>query len=440
MAYFRTYGMQWLDEIPAGVRLVMVFGAVLVLMRKKVSLGNSFLFGALGVSTLFAMPPTVIAGSLFRSATDPKTVGLALVVALILVLSNAMESSGQMRRMLDRFQGLVANPRLNLIVFPALIGLLPMPGGAVFSAPLVRAIGQRSGFDSARLSFVNYWFRHLWEYWWPLYPCVLLTTALAELNLWLLAAVTAPVTLLAVALGYFSLRDLKPAEAFAPLNREQRRRRTAGFLREMTPIITAIGLGLISGVVLSTYLPNLSIARELGLIAALCVAVGVVWRGNSFSRAAMVQNLRNPQIFQMAYLIAAILIFKGILEESGAVNTVSRELLSANVPLVLIAVLLPLLVGVITGLAVAFAGIALPIVIPLIEASPDAGATLPYVTVILISGMVGVLLSPLHLCLLLSNQFFGVSMGAVYRCFVHLCLVIVLYAVGLFFVLQWVYK
>ncbi|MBN1654554.1 MAG: DUF401 family protein [Deltaproteobacteria bacterium] len=432
--------MQWLDEIPAVVRLVVVFGAILILMRKKISLGNSFVLGSLGASALFAMPPPAIARSLFSSATDPETICLALVVALILVLSNAMESSGQMRRMLDQFQGLVANPRLNLIVFPALIGLLPMPGGAVFSAPLVRAIGRRSGLDGARLSFVNYWFRHLWEYWWPLYPGVLLTTALAGLNLWRLAAVTAPVTLLAVALGYFSLRDLRPAEAFAPLNREQRRRRVAGLLREMTPVLTAIGLGLISGVILSAYLPDLSIARELGLIAALFVAVGVVWRSNRFSRTAMVENLRNPQIYEMAYLIAAILIFKDILEKSGAVKAVSGELVSANVPLVLIAVVLPVLVGLITGLAAAFAGIAIPIVIPLVEASPDAGATLPYVTLILISGMVGVLLSPLHLCLLLSNQFFGVSLGAVYRHFVHLCLVIVLYAVGLFFVLQWIYK
>jgi len=431
--------MHWFVEISAFVRLAVVFAVVLVMIHKKVSLGNSFLLGALGLSVMFGMPPRAVAGSILRSATDPKMVCLALVVALILVLSKAMESSGQMRRMLDRFQGLLASQRLNLIVFPALIGLLPMPGGAVFSAPLVRAVGKHSGLDGARLSFVNYWFRHIWEYWWPLYPCVLLTTVLADVDLSLLVAVTAPVTPFAVALGTFSLRDLQRAENHAPLDRQKRRVRIAGFLEEMTPILIAIGLGLALGMVLSIGLPKLSVARELGLIAALCIAVAVVWRRNAFSRAAIVENLKNPQIYQMSYLIGAILIFKGVLQDSGAVNSVSNELISANVPLVLIAVLLPLIVGLITGIAVAFAGIAIPILIPLIETSPEAGATLPYVTVILISGMVGVLLSPLHLCLLLSNEFFAAPMGAVYRHFFHLCLILALYAVGLFFVLQHIF-
>jgi hypothetical protein len=268
---------------------------------------------------------------------------------------------------------------------------------------------------------------------------VLLTTVLADVDLSLLIAITAPVTPFAVSLGIFSLRDLQGAENHAPLDRQKRRVRVAGFLEEMTPILIAIGLGLALGVVLSTGLPKLSVARELGLIAALCVAVGVVWRRNAFSRAAIIENLKNPQIYQMAYLIGAILIFKGVLQDSGAVNSVSQELISANVPLVLIAVLLPLTVGLITGIAVAFAGIAIPILIPLIETSPEAGATLPYVAVILISGMVGVLLSPLHLCLLLSNEFFAAPMGAVYRHFFPLCLILALYAVGLFFVLQHIF-
>ena len=56
------------------------------------------MLGGMVLSALFAMAPAAIAGSLLHSVTDPKTICLALVVALILVLSNAMESSGQMRR------------------------------------------------------------------------------------------------------------------------------------------------------------------------------------------------------------------------------------------------------------------------------------------------------------------------------------------------------
>ena len=60
-----------------------------------------------------------------------------------------------MQRLLEHFQGLLRNAGLNLVVFPALIGLLPMPGGAIFSAPMVKNIGQRHALSGDRLSFIN---------------------------------------------------------------------------------------------------------------------------------------------------------------------------------------------------------------------------------------------------------------------------------------------
>ncbi len=60
-----------------------------------------------------------------------------------------------MNRLLDTFRGLVRRPSLNLIVFHALIGLLPMPGGAIFSAPMVKNFGHRHLLKDDQLSYVN---------------------------------------------------------------------------------------------------------------------------------------------------------------------------------------------------------------------------------------------------------------------------------------------
>ena len=131
--------MSVLQHIPAMVRVLMVFILVLLLIRKKLSLGNAFLLGAVALSLLFGLHPAAMVGSMAQSIVYPKTSSLALIVALILVLSNSMELSGQMQRLLNNFKGLITNIRINLIVFPALIGLLPMPGGAVFSSPTQRS-------------------------------------------------------------------------------------------------------------------------------------------------------------------------------------------------------------------------------------------------------------------------------------------------------------
>ena len=194
--------MTLLEHIPAIIKMIMVFFLVLACIRKKLSLGNSFLLGTLFLSLLFGLKPQATIASILTSITDPKTLSIAAVVSLILILSSSMELAGQMQRMLKNFQGLVSSPRLNLVIFPALIGLLPMPGGAVFSAPMVKELGIRSKFSESQLSFINYWFRHIWEHWWPLYPGILLTTVITEISLLAIIAVMCPFTVVAVWLGY----------------------------------------------------------------------------------------------------------------------------------------------------------------------------------------------------------------------------------------------
>jgi len=183
------------------VRILIVFVLVLISISKNVSLGNAFLLGAILIGVLFGLTPGAMLLSAAGSIVMPKTLSLAIVVTLILVLSSSMEQGGHMERLLNNFRGLVKNPRLNLAMFPALIGLLPMPGGAVFSAPMVKELGNKSRLRPDQLSFINYWYRHIWEYWWPLYPGILLAVTLTDMDLWTIMMVMCPFTIIAFSLG-----------------------------------------------------------------------------------------------------------------------------------------------------------------------------------------------------------------------------------------------
>jgi integral membrane protein (TIGR00529 family) len=323
-----------------------------------------------------------------------------------------MELAGQMQRMLKNFQGLVSSPRLNLVIFPALIGLLPMPGGAVFSAPMVKELGMRSKLSEAQLSFVNYWFRHIWEYWWPLYPGILLTTVITEISLVAIIAVMCPFTAFALWLGY---RALKGPGSLTASHNKNPRPRLWPFIKELVPILVVIFPGLGMGVLFSKLFPAFSISKEIGLILALCMAIAWVWYQNKTPKKKILATLANPQLLNMMYMIVGILIFKGILTDSQAAAAISQELAHMHIPLVLIAVLLPLLVGVSGGIVIAYVGSTLPILVPMILSMGEAPFLPAYVMLILVSGFMGVMLSPMHLCLLLTNQYFGVSLGSVYR-------------------------
>jgi integral membrane protein (TIGR00529 family) len=401
-----------LNMIPAVLRVMVVFVLVLLAIKCKWSLGNTFLGATVALGLVFGMPPAAILRSVGVSLIHPKTLSLSIVVSLILVLSHSLEKAGQMGRLLDGFKGLIRRPQVNMVIFPALIGLLPMPGGAIFSAPMVKNLGQTHGLSAPQLSYINYWYRHIWEYWWPLYPGILLTTAMASIDLWRLVFVTLPLTLVVVLAGYWPLRGAMAAP------RAGTGRTAAGpFLKELAPILFVIVFGLAVGQLFSVRFSGAlqSVAKELGLILALLLAIVWVWRRNHMDSGQCWGIVRQPAMLNMIYMVAAILLFKGILEDSGAVMQMSQEMLRWHFALVPIAIVLPFLVGMVAGITIAFVGATFPILISLIQSMGQANLILPYMMLALASGFAGVLLSPLHLCLQLSNSYFHASMGPVYR-------------------------
>jgi integral membrane protein (TIGR00529 family) len=401
----------FIETLPATLRILLVFVLILFVIKRNWDLGHAFLMGAVSLGLIFGMGPLSIARSSLASALLPKTLSLTVVVSLILVLSHSLERTGQMGRLLEAYQGLVRWPTLNLVVFPALIGLLPMPGGAIFSAPMVKTLGRSHAMTSATLSYINYWYRHIWEYWWPLYPGILLTTALADIDLWHLVFFTLPLTLVAVAAGYWPLRGMG-------LTATHHGHRPVGpLLKELVPIMIVIVGGLSLGEVLFDLLPGgaRSLAKEGGLIAALLVGIGWVWHVNHVPAKSRWAIVVQPALLKMIYMVTAILVFKGILEDSGAVALLSREILHWQIPLMAVAVILPFIVGIVAGITIAFVGTTFPILITLVHTLGQGHLMLPYLALALVSGFTGVLLSPLHLCLLLSNAYFETSLLPVYR-------------------------
>ncbi|MBN2254226.1 MAG: DUF401 family protein [Deltaproteobacteria bacterium] len=428
--------MSVLAHVPAVIRLAFIFIFILICIRKKISLGNAFMVGAIALGMVFGLGPTDIAKGVLSSALYPKTVALALIVSLILVMSDSMEAGGQMKRLLDNFQGMISAPHINLVVFPALIGLLPMPGGAVFSAPMVKELGERSNLGPDRLSYINYWFRHIWEYWWPLYPGVLLAITLAEVNLWTFVCVMFPLTLASFLFGYLPVRDMKNA----PLAQgEHPSPPLAPFLKELVPILIVIILGLGIGSLISYTVPSSTIAKEIGLIVALCMAIGWIWQSNHFTLRQIRDRITSPHILNMVYMVAAIFIFKGLMESSNAVGTIHREFTMLHVPLVLITIMLPFLVGSIVGITVAFVGSTFPILLPLIHGSGEGQFAMAYIMLALASGFIGVLVSPLHLCLLLSNKYFGANLSSVYRLLLGPCICFFCTSLIWFGIIRWMY-
>ena len=95
--------MSFISIIPAFIRILIVFAVILFSIRRKLALGHCFSLGAFLLGLLFGMDPLAILKTAALAIVHPKTLSLAIVVSLILVLSHSLEAAGQMQRLLNRF-------------------------------------------------------------------------------------------------------------------------------------------------------------------------------------------------------------------------------------------------------------------------------------------------------------------------------------------------
>ncbi|NTV55952.1 MAG: DUF401 family protein, partial [Deltaproteobacteria bacterium] len=155
--------------IPVLFKVFIIFGLILFLHRLRLHLSLSLFVGSLVLAFWMGLGVYPLCGVILASATSVQTIGILLIVWLIMVMSKIMKEAGQMERLVSSFSRLSGDPRTVGSVMTALIGLLPMPGGALFSAPMVDASLATLPVNKEQKTIINYWFRHIWEYWWPIF-------------------------------------------------------------------------------------------------------------------------------------------------------------------------------------------------------------------------------------------------------------------------------
>jgi hypothetical protein len=118
---------------------------------------------------------------------------------------------------------------------------------------------------------------------------------------------------------------------------------------------------------------------------------------------------------RIVVLVIGVMIFQHVLGKVDAAPRIARELKDLHVPPVAVVAVLPFIAGMVTGIAIGFVGASFPIVLGVVASMGDHVSIRPYVALAYAFGHIGQMLSPLHLCQVLSNQYFRVGFGPVYR-------------------------
>ncbi|MCJ2165036.1 MULTISPECIES: DUF401 family protein [unclassified Pseudodesulfovibrio] len=414
------------------LKVLFAFLLMLTGMRLKAGLAPSILAGGAAMGLLFGLGPLPIFETGIMALTQEKFIFLAAIVGLILILSDAMERSGQSRRLMEALSGFLTSPRLRLIFFPALIGLLPMPGGAVFSAPMVKTVSQGMKIRNSDRAVLNYWFRHVWELVWPLYPGIILTLALADIQIVDLIAYTWPGTPIMLVAGWiFFLRPgVLGAKDLVIPDLPVTRSKSAAF-KEGLPLLTAIVGAIGLETTIAAFAP--SIPFELGVVAALGASVICVMLQNTqLGLKFLKEVLAKKSLWSMLFVIVAIFVFKDVMQAAGVVDEMAR-VAGGEAALFASAAFLPFLVGMVAGINVAFVGATFPLLLGVLSSLGMQDQMIPYLVLATFCGFTGVMISPLHICFILTCEYFQCDMARTWRKLVAPCLVFLGSGIGLFF-------
>jgi len=376
------------------IKLLLIIVVIIFLIRKKWKLEYIMFLASLLIGVFFNLSPIQIGKNFILALIDPMTLKLIGIIILVYILSGVLRKIENLKDLADSLQELFKDYRLTLAFIPALLGLIPMPAGAMFSAPMVKEVGDRVGLTPEEDTFVNYWFRHIWEFAWPLMPAIILFAGLLKVEIRKVILVQFPLTITAAIVGFiWEYKNLK---------------KNVVSTSKKDIFLNLKKLFLCVWPILFIIILVLGIKIDL-LFSLLIVILSLIFLNiKKLSLKTLKEIIRNDIDLNVLILIVSIMIFKRILQVSGGIEIIPEVFAKLGVHPFII----PFFIAMITGISSAAIGIGLPILLPIIV----QGEVNLYYAMLAYTGVImGIMLSPVHLCLVVTKNYFKSDLNQIYK-------------------------
>jgi len=368
----------------AGV--IAAFAMIFILRARNVQFYVAITVAAIIIGLTSGGPPSMVFEVLLKTLTEPSTWTLCVAVALISVLGYALKETGLMVRFIEGLSTVLPGSVL-LATIPALFGFLSMPGGALMSAPFIEPEADRLGLKPEHKTYYNVWFRHLLYWTNPLSSSTIMAVTLSgfPVNTWL--RVQSPLFFVMVAIGLIVGRRF-----IAVKKKGGRGSLDLGAMKGVVPILLAVGLTLY----------GLPVWMSLVVGIAATFALGRVGPRDA---ARMAVGGFSPEIVLSA---ASMLYLRDMILASGSMTRVFDVVIASGVPVLAVAIVIPIMIGAVSSSPSMGVGIGFPILLPLFGAP-----NIHYASIVFLGITCTYIASPIHLCTVLTNAYFKSDMNKV---------------------------
>ena len=396
-----------------GVLVALLFVVAAIRSRKKtIEFGPALIIGSLIVG-VFALdhirvsdiPRAFIEASVYSFRSHrivTNTAELALLMTLIFVLARAMQETGAIARLIDSLRTIFSKGG-TLGIVPAVYGMMPVIGGALLSAPMIDEEGNKYLLNSRQKNFLNMWFRHIWLSVYPVSAAMILICSkkFSDIDIFRLISINIPAFIAYIVIGVVMLKRMVRK---APVQPVSTRRDYRGLQYLLPPVFPLLLYGMIHGA---------GISQTQAFTAGTVVGICLVYLMTDIPAGDYLRILSKVLNFKIAGIIFGVMIFREMFEVSGANVAIVEMTKQIHIPSVAMVVLVPMSISMVTGYNLGSITLSYFLLKPLF---PLIGADLvPVTSLIFMSAQAGYLISPVHMCNILSSEYLHTDIIRTYR-------------------------
>lgn len=373
------------------VFLVVIAAMILivVLLRFKVLIGPAILSGGLLIWLFESRSFEKLWIAFTETLTMQRTWDLLLCLYFVMCLEVELRKSGSLHGMVVTLRNIFSSNKVTLAFMPAFLGLLPSLGGARFSAPIVQEASEGIAVDDEQKSAINLWFRHIFEFSNPLMPGVILACGIANVSIGDLIDQVGWVTILCFVLGWiFLIIPLKITDLEKATNTQHDR------TIDWKSLVLAFGPIVTSFLLIVAF--NVQAALAMGLVVVAFNPLYFWFKRPISVKSVFTESLDKKLFFN----VVCILYFIQLLTVIGTLDEIVSVFNNSSLPQAVIIACLSFIFGVMTGMGQGYIAIVMPIVALM------APGNIVLVGIAMVYGMAGQMVTPTHLCILVTVEYF----------------------------------
>ena len=396
--------------------LTLALALIIIMLRRKISIGLCML--AAGLFIWFDRSARIedLSTAAITMLTMPRTYDIIFALYFVMCLEIELRVSGALHDMVDALKRKFSGVKVLLAIMPAFLGLLPSPGGARFSAPIVEELSRSTAINRNTKAAINFWFRHLFEFSSPLIPGMIMACSIAGVAFGDMLRHLSWVTVLAFSVGWFVL--IRPIRAEVELN-------SSGLSAHQENGMY-IALGSVASIFVLVI--ALGLTASMGTAAIVIAMVGVL---RLVGRPVGVKEIFIGALDKKMFVdIGGILLFIQLLDVTNVLSEIVAAFQSSPLPVPVIIACVSFIIGVLTGMSQGHVAIVMPIVAAMGSGNLNlAGVAMAF-------GVAGQMLTPTHFCLIVTMNYFNTGLLGTLKP-IFLCEVIILTIFSAFTFLTW---